>query len=91
MEPVTDLNYRVLVEARGTLSQAAAALYDAPAPDGQQARYMGVALEACRAADDAIFHALNVIGSYLDDQEAVRVVQMREWEDAPSALDGAKA
>jgi hypothetical protein len=75
------LNYRALVEARGTLKARAAAAYgQIRMPDEEG--YAGIVYQACVAAEHAVFEALNVLSTFGDDPEALRVVHMREWEDA---------
>lgn len=81
METVTGLDYRALVEARGTLLAEAERRYDDPAQRSVEALRDGIVYQACKEAEHAIFGALNVLASYGGDAEALRVVHMRVWEE----------
>lgn len=84
METVTGLDYRALVEARGTLLAEAERRYGHehdPAQRSDEALRDGIVYQACKEAEHAIFGALNVLASYGGDAEALRVVYMRVWEE----------
>lgn len=81
MDTVTGLDYRALVEARGTLLAEAERRYDDPAQQSDEALRDGIVYQACKEAEHAIFGALNALASYDGDAEARRVVYMRVWEE----------
>jgi hypothetical protein len=78
-------DYRPLVEARGRLVQIGETLHMEAFENEMSAVVAfnhGVAREACEAAEDAIFRALNVLAHHAGDPEAKRVIHDRTWVTA---------
>lgn len=79
---VPAVNHRALVEARGALKAMADAHYLVPVGmDALEAFRYGVIYQAAMKAEGAVFEALNMLAGYGHDDEAARVIHMREWEE----------
>lgn len=75
------IDYEAAVKARGGFYEAGVAmLRKARFTEGAEAAHIAYAAAACERAEQAIFHAFNILASYTDDEEAGRVVHLRAWE-----------
>lgn len=79
------IDHKVLVEARRTLSEAAVRAQNASleARDNVEAYRLAYTRVYLEAAEVAIFSALNVLDAYLNDEEAGRVKHLGKWEPRP--------
>ena len=74
------IDYEALVKARATLYQTARDLAHYGASPGTYAGVdIGMTAAACEFAEEAIFGALKKLAIRTHDQEAKRVLHLKEW------------